>query len=82
MDDTVFNYTKIAKNLFFGFVRKNGFFIAEPEKAFLDILYLVSLKRYSVDLSSVEFSKLNFAKLKQMVKKFPKKVREALKKYE
>ena len=82
VENTVFNYTKIAKNLFLGFVRKKGFFIAEPEKAFLDILYLVSLKRYSFDLSSIELDKLNFVKLKLMARKFPKKVQEALKTYE
>jgi len=33
--DTVLNYHHIQKNLFFGYNLKDGYLIAEPEKAFL-----------------------------------------------
>jgi len=79
--DTVFNYTKIRKELYFGFVKKGDFFIADPEKALLDALYLISLKRYSFDLSSIDFTKIDMVKLKRMSKKFPKNILEALGKY-
>jgi len=37
---TSFNYSKISRRLYFGFIRLKGFFIATPEKAFLDAVYL------------------------------------------
>jgi len=77
--DSVFNYSKINKKLYFGFVKTKGFFIATPEKAFLDALYLGSLKRYSFDLSSVDFDKMNASKLKKIAGKFPVKTRGLLK---
>jgi len=78
---TTFRFTKINKNLYSGFVRKNGFFIASAEKAFLDAVYLMSLKRYGLDLTSIDFGKLDPAKLKAMAKVYPKKTRKALEKY-
>ena len=81
IEKNIFNYTKIDKKLYFGFLRTGRFFIATPEKAFLDALYLMSLKRYSFDLTSIDFSKLNILKLKKLVKNFPKKTQKLLEKY-
>ncbi|MDD5174238.1 MAG: hypothetical protein WC482_02520 [Candidatus Omnitrophota bacterium] len=82
IESRVFSFTKIDKALYFGFLRNNGFFIATPEKAFLDALYLVSLKKYKFDMTSIDFTKLDMGKIKIMVRSFPKKTREILKKYE
>jgi predicted transcriptional regulator of viral defense system len=57
VDHTVFRFTKINKDLYFGFVKYKGFFIATPEKAFLDALYLMSFGRYDLDMISSENSK-------------------------
>ena len=81
ISDTVLNFTKVGKGLYFGFVKEKDFFIATPEKAFLDAMYLMSLKRYSFDLSSIERDKLDMAKIKAIAGKFPKRTKEALKKY-
>jgi len=78
---SVFRYTRISKKLYFGFSREKGVFIADPEKAFLDALYLKSLGRYSVDLSSIEMAKLNEKKLRQMSQRFPISIRRMLKTY-
>ena len=74
IDDTVFNYVKINRNLYGGFIKKENFFIAVPEKALLDALYLKFLRRYSFDLSSIDVSKINKKKLYKMAKKYPRKV--------
>ena len=79
IEGKVFNFTRIDKTLYFGFSREKGFFIATPEKAFLDAMYLMSFKKYKFDLTSIDFSKLNMDKIKVMVKLFPKKTQEALK---
>jgi predicted transcriptional regulator of viral defense system len=36
----IFNYSKIKNDFYFGFSKKNNIFIASPEKAFIDSLYL------------------------------------------
>ena len=82
IENAVFNYTKINKKLYFGFERLKGFFIATPEKAFLDAMYLMSLGRYSIDLASVDTGKLDMVKLRHMSRKFPQKTRNMLEKNE
>jgi len=70
----VFNYTKVNKDLYFGFSRRRGFFIASPEKAFVDALYLKSLGRYSFDVSSIDFSRFSAPRLNDIMNRFPKRV--------
>jgi predicted transcriptional regulator of viral defense system len=78
VDGAAFNYVKINKKLYGGFIKKGGFFIAAPEKAVLDALYLRSLKRYSFDLSSIDFSKLDMARLRKLGKRYPLKTTKSL----
>ena len=80
--ETVFNYSKIKTSLYFGFVRKENFFIAEPEKALLDALYLMSLKRYTLDLASIDFSKFDNQKIEQYSESFPPVVKKMVTRYE
>jgi len=77
---TVFNYVKINKQLYNGFLKKGDFFIAVPEKALLDALYLMSLKRYSFDMTAIDFSKVDSGKLLKMAKAYPAKVIKLLEK--
>tara|TARA_B100000315_G_scaffold158542_1_gene147175 strand:- start:26 stop:610 length:585 start_codon:yes stop_codon:yes gene_type:complete len=74
----LFNYTKISKSLYFGFKKEKDFFIATPEKAFLDALYLMSLGRYSFDIDSLDFSKLNEKEIAKLRKRFPPNTRKLL----
>jgi len=78
----IFNYTKIKPALYLGFVKKEGFFMATPEKAFLDAIYLMTLGRYNFDLASIDFSKLNIKVLQMTAEKFPAKTKMALEKYD
>lgn len=75
----VFSYTKIAEQLYFGFHRENGFFIAKPEKALLDAVYLASLGRYALDCSALEPERLNQEALATMGEQFPARTRRLLK---
>lgn len=54
-----FTYTLIKKNIYQGFELKNNFFIALPEKALADSIYLTSLKRYNCDFDAIDFNKIN-----------------------
>jgi len=82
ISQTVFNYSKIKRNLYFGFVRYNDFFIATPEKAFIDAVYLSSLGRYSLDIASLDLHTLNIEKIKQMADNFPEKTKMRLLEYD
>lgn len=81
INNRVFNYNKINKNLYFGFIKTKGFFIASPEKAFLDACYLKSLGKYNFDLTSINSGKLNSVILKEMSRKYPGATRKLLVKY-
>ncbi len=82
VNGTIFNYTKIKDELYFGFDRKQGIFIAEPEKALLDALYLMSLKRYTLDMAAIDFSKIDRDKLRSLLPKFPSTVKKMANDYE
>jgi len=75
IENTVFNYYKLKNNLYFGFQKLNGFFIATKEKAFFDSVYLYSLGRYKFDVSSLDLDKLDRKKIKNMLKYFPEKTK-------
>ena len=80
--NTVFNYTKISSVLYTGFKREKDFFIATPEKAFLDALYLMSLGRYNFDIASIDFNKLNKDEIRKLIRIFPLKTLKLLDKNE
>ena len=82
VEDTVFNFTRISNELYFGFIKEKDFFIADPEKAFLDVIYLTSIGRYSFDLASIDFSKLNSEKIIKSLSKYPQSVKKLLSTYE
>lgn len=79
VEKNIFNYSKINKELYFGFVKEKGFFIATPEKALLDAFYFMSLKRYSFDLTSIDFDKINKNKMQKLVRRFPERTQRLLK---
>ena len=81
MDGSVFRYVKLAANLYNGFKKERGFFIATPEKALLDAFYLMSYGRYSLDLSSLDAAKLDRRRIEHLSRNFPLKTRNMLKKY-
>lgn len=79
VEKNIFNYSKINKDLYFGFVKEKGFFIATPEKALLDAFYFMSLKRYSFDSTSIDFDKINKNKMQKLVRRFPERTQRLLK---
>lgn len=81
LNGSIFRYTKISRTLYFGFIRQKEFFIATPEKAFLDALYLMSFGRYALDLAAIDSGKLNRKELRQMSRNYPPPTRKMLKKH-
>jgi len=68
-----FRYVKIHKSRYFGFIKEKGIFIATPEKALLDALYLVSLHRYRLDTDALDISKFDRRKIDRLSRSFPEK---------
>jgi predicted transcriptional regulator of viral defense system len=71
----LFVFQKLKKKYYFDFVRKDTFFIATPEKAFVDCVYLRSFGKYKFDLASIDTRKLNKTRLKRILKAYPAKTR-------
>src|SRR4030042_3320586 len=68
-------FRQISPQLFFGFEMKNGFYIASPEKAFLDEVYFVVRGKATLDFDEAEIKKLSSKTLKDYSKIFPSYVR-------
>ena len=73
-------FRKMKKELYFGYSLKNNVFIAEPEKAFLDTLYLKSKGLASLDGVELNLGELSKRKLLKMSKKFPECVQREVEK--
>lgn len=70
-----FTYATVPKRAFTGFVLRDGVFVAEPEKALLDLLYLYGL---AFDVASIDLAKLRLPKLRRYVRLFPARVQRDL----
>ncbi len=71
-------YSHLKKELFFGFILKNGKYIAEKEKALLDQLYMVSMGKRSINIEELDLRNLDIGKLIEYAKKFPNFVNSLL----
>ena len=63
-----FKFLLIKKDLYSDFILEKQFFIATPEKALADAVYLTSLGKYNCDFEAIDFSKLNKQKVNQIIK--------------
>lgn len=81
LKETVFRYTRISRKLYFGFEKKDGFFIAMPEKALLDAVYLFSLGRYALDFPSIDAGKLDRSEMERLSRSYPEKTQHLLRTY-
>ena len=55
VDSLAFTYTRVRHSLYGGFERRDDFFIATPEKALVDAVYLASMGRYTLDIHAIDF---------------------------
>jgi len=63
-----FEFAHLKREYFFGFIKKDNFLIALPEKALLDELYFVSKGLISISLDELNLSIIKKEKLKKMMK--------------
>jgi len=81
VNGSVFRYSKINEDLYLGFKKEKGFFIATPEKVLLDAFYLMSYGRYALDISALDADKLDRENIRRLSSGFPLKTRNMLKKH-
>jgi hypothetical protein len=60
--ELTFSFTRLKKELYDGFERRDDFFIALPEKALADAVYLSAMGRYACDFHAVLFDKIDPSK--------------------
>ncbi len=73
VEEVMFHYCKIKNDYYFGFSKRNNIFIASPEKAIIDSLYLQYLGKYNIDLSSIDLEKIEKENCKNILEKYPSK---------
>lgn len=76
----VFNYVKMQNQFYGDFVKTDGIFIATKEKAFIDAAYLYSFGKYKYDIDSLNIKKLDISKVKSILKIYPQKTKDMVKK--
>lgn len=72
-------YRQLKDGLFFGYKLVEGMYIAEPEKAVLDQLYLMSKGKVASDTSEWSLVGIDKKKLQEYTKKFPPTVQKRVK---
>lgn len=72
-------FRKLKRNLFFGYQEKGGIYIALPEKALLDQIYMFTKGIASFDISEMDLSKISKKRLKGLIPPYPSNVREFVK---
>ncbi|MBN2168025.1 MAG: hypothetical protein JW738_02175 [Actinobacteria bacterium] len=71
-------YRHIKKELFFGFTNEDGFYLAEPEKALLDLVYFSAYGKTSVPSEELDLKSLSGKTLDDYSKRFPPVVARTL----
>lgn len=69
--DTAVEFRQLKKELFFGYRLENGVYIAEPEKALLDTLYMASRGKGTLKVSELDLRAIDRKVFRQYAKKFP-----------
>jgi len=81
IDEVTVRFSKLPEKLYFAFEKRDGYYIALPEKALIDAVYLSSLGRYSLDVSAISITGLKQKELTRLSKVFPAKTKKMLRSY-
>ncbi len=72
------DYRQIKPALFFGFDMADGYYIAKPEKALLDLAYLSTLGKAALPMEELDLRALSPSILNELAERFPSRVREII----
>jgi len=73
VDEREFTYSHLSPKLYFDYVKKNDVFIASPEKALADELYLVSKGIRNIDTSELDLKNIDKKTFASIIKRFDNK---------
>lgn len=71
-------YRKIREGLYFGFELAEGYYMARPEKALLDSLYLEVCGKGSLPREELDLSRLDSRLLREYARRYPAAVKKKL----
>ena len=74
-------YHQIGLQIYNGYERREGAFIALPEKALADIIYLQSLGRYAFDFAALDWEAFNQETLLSYLNQLPGKTQQWWERY-
>jgi len=77
---TSVEFHQLRGDLFFGYTLEQGLYLAEPEKALLDELYLIKRGKATLELSELRLADLSPEKLMAYATRFPAYVKEIVQK--
>lgn len=77
---TMIEFTHLPKKLYFGYKLEGHRYVAEPEKALLDQLYMVSREKRTLNTEELDLTSINKERLYEYAKKFPAYTRKLLSK--
>ena len=77
-EDVAFNYYKLKKEYYFGFVRHEDLFIATKEKAFVDTTHLCAFGKYSMDWHACDLKTLDKKLIADIMVIFPEKTQRTI----
>jgi predicted transcriptional regulator of viral defense system len=80
LKDTQIEYTQLTKRLFFGYVLENGIYLATPEKALMDMIYVVSKGSRTLTVEELYLNNIDKEKFKEISLKFPKNTSDIVEK--
>ena len=64
-------FRQLKKDLFFGYVMDNGMYVAEPEKALLDQLYMAGRGKGELNIKELDLKGINKKLFEKYAKRFP-----------
>lgn len=69
---------RIREELFFGFDAVEGYYLAKPEKALLDLIYLATLGKAAIPAEELDLETLSPPVLREFADRFPPRVEKRL----
>ncbi|MBU1670075.1 MAG: type IV toxin-antitoxin system AbiEi family antitoxin domain-containing protein [Actinobacteria bacterium] len=71
-------YRHLKQELFFGFTHEEGLYVAEPEKALLDLAYFSSFGKATIPSEELDLRPLSKRTLDEYTRRFPPRVAEVI----
>lgn len=81
LGETTVEFHQLKPSLFFGYTLQGGLYVAEPEKAALDQLYLVARGLSALDPADLDLSALDADRLRDYAARFPASVQALVEKH-